>query len=280
MLLCRTTRSRLSVALLTAGLVFLLASLLAACGSEAGPATSPTSPQATGQAIADTPSPTATPIPTPTPTLTAEEQLSQLLSSVENELASMTTATFGLIDETESGAPFFGTTFKSLTGEVKSPDSFWMQVKVVAPGFGFVEIEMTAVGDAAYIKFSADAPWTPLPLDQVPFNFGEIGVQLSRLVPALSNPSLIGRETVGDTRTVKFRGDISSEGMSGLITGVDPGHAITLTFWVDEDDHSLRQFLIAGKLFNDDGPDTARLLDITGINVPVDIQLPEPATRQ
>ena len=34
---------------------------------------------------------------------------------------------------------------------------------VVAPGFGFVEIEMLAVGDQAYMKFSKDAPWAPLP---------------------------------------------------------------------------------------------------------------------
>ena len=185
-----------------------------------------------------------------------------------------------MVDETESGAKFFGTTFKSLSGRVKSPDSFWMQVKVVAPGLGFAEIEMTAVGEESFIKFSEDAPWTPLPLAQVPFNFGEIGLQLSNIVPALSNVSLAGQETVGDTRTIRFEGAISSEALSGLITSADPGHSVTLTFWVDETDHSLRQFRIAGRLFNDDAPETIRLLDITGVNVDVDIQLPDAASRQ
>ena len=285
-----TRRSGFSLAITLLAAVFVL--MLAACGSDDDPAGMPQQEPATalpvGQSSASptlesptpTPVPTATPTPVPTPTTSAEEQLSALLSSVESELAAMSSATFDMVDETESGAPFFGTTFKSLTGIVDSPDSFWMSVKVVAPGFGFVEIEMTAVGDEAFIKFSEDAPWTPLPLEEVPFNFGEIGFQLSRLVPALSNASLIGTESVADARTVSFEGTIASEGMSGLITGVDPGHSITLTFWVHEDDHSLRQLRIAGRLFNDDAPETVRLLDITGFNVDVDIQLPEPSTRQ
>ena len=272
----------LSTALLAACMLILLA----ACGSESTPADAPeavsSSPSPSGQTpgAALTPEPTATPTPPPTPTLTVEEQLSQLLPSVEEKLASLTTATFDMVDEAESGAPFFGTTFKSLSGQVKTPDRFWMLVKVVAPGFGFVEIEMTAVGEKAFIKFSNDAPWTPLPLEQVPFNFGEIGVALAGLLPALSNVSLTGPETAGITGVIGIAGTIASEGMSGLITGVDAGHAVTLTFWVDEAEHTLRKFRIAGRLFDGDAPETVRFLDITGINVPVDIQLPESVAQQ
>ena len=281
MTFCRITRFGLPIALLT---VVLL--LFAACGSDPVATEAPESVPTSALSSAHTPEPTtapeATPIPTspPTPTLTAEEQLSDLLSRVEWKLAAMSTATFDLVDVHESGAPFFRTTFKSLTGIVKSPHSFWMQVNVVAPGFGFLKIEMTAVGEEAYMKFSEDAPWTPLPLEQVPFNFGEIGLQLSRLVPALTDVTLLGPEPVDDTRIIGFEGRISSDGLSGLITGVDPGHTITLTFWVDEVEHTLRKFSIEGKLFNEDGPDTVRLLDITGVNVPVDIQLPETAMQK
>ena len=263
---------RWSIGVMAAGHLLLLV----ACGADPTPTTAP-EPQATP---APTEMPTLVPTLVPTPTRSAEEELSDLLSSVEDKLAAMSTATFNMVDETESGAPFFGTTFKSLTGQVRSPDSFWMLVKVVAPGFGFVEIEMTAVGEEAYMKFSEDAPWTPLPVEQVPFNFGEIGLSLSRLVPAVSNVSLAGLESVEDTQTIRFEGTIDSEGMSGLITGVDPGHTITLTFWVHEVDHTLRQFRIGGQLFNNDAPETTRLLDITGVNVEVDIQLPDPATQQ
>ena len=206
--------------------------------------------------------------------------MNALLSSAENKLANMSTAEFEMIDETETGAKFFGTTFKSLQGKVKSPDSFWMLVKVVVPGLGFAEIEMMAVGDEALMKFSEDAPWTPLPLDQVPFNFGEIGVTLSRILVAMNEVSLTGQENVGGSETLRIDGNIASEGMSDLITGVDPGHTISLSFWVDEETNELRQFRIAGKLFDEDAPETTRLLDISGVNTPVDIQLPDPADRQ
>ena len=175
---------RLTIAVLAASLLLLLI----ACGSDptlepeattapelmttTAPTALPTHTQA--PTATPTPMPTATPVPTPTPM--PEETLDDLLSSVEGKLAVMKTAKFVMIDETESGAPFFGTTFKSLEGQVKSPDSFRMLVSVVAPGLGFVEIEMLAVGEKAFMKVSEGAPWTPLPLEQVPLNFGEIGV--------------------------------------------------------------------------------------------------------
>ena len=262
--------------------VFVL--LIVACGSDSASTEAPeavaTSVPSSAKTPGSTPTPDATPTHLPTPTLTAEEQLSDLLSRVEWKLGAMSTATFDLVDVHESGAPFFRTTFRSLTGIVKSPHSFWMQVNVVAPGFGLLKIEMTAVGEEAYMKFSEDAPWTPLPLEQVPFNFGEIGLQLSRMVPALTGVSLLGPEPVEDTQIIGFEGHTSSDVLSGLITGVDPGHTITLTFWVDEAEHTLRKFSIAGKLFNEDGPETVRLLDVTGVNVPVDIRLPEAATQR
>ena len=114
----------------------------------------------------------------------------------------------------------------------------------------------------------------------MPFNFRGLGVTLSQLLPAISDVTLIGQETVGDTQTISFEGTIPSEGMNELITGVDAGHTVTLTFWVDEEEHNLRQLRIGGKLFNDDGPETTRLLDIKGVNTPVDIQLPDPSDRQ
>lgn len=285
-MLCRS----LLIAVLAAGLLLLAV----ACGSDPTPtatpqpeATEPPQPTATAAPTAAAPAPTETPTPvpqaspTPEPTATPSpgDNLSELLASVEASLAAMATADFDMVDETESGAPFFGTTFKGLAGQVKSPDSFWMLVKVVAPGLGFAEIEMVAVGDEAYMKFSKGAPWTPLPLEQVPFNFGEIGITLSQLIPALSDVSLTGTETVGETQTIVIEGTIPSEGMGNLITGVDAGHTITLTFWVDETDHSLRRLRIGGMLFNDDAPETNRLLDIKGVNVPVDIQLPDSSSQ-
>ena len=212
---------------------------------------------------------------TPTPTPTPAPDVNEVLSKAGEKMAAMTSMKFGMVDEKESGAKFFDTTFKSMEAEVKAPDSFRMVVKVVAPAFGFVEIEMMAIGEEAYMKFSKDAPWNPLPLDQVPFNFVDLGATMRDLFSRLEDAAITGRESVQDAQTVRVEGNIMSENLSDLITSVDPGHEVVLTLWIDEAGHSLRQMRIAGRIYDDDGPGTTRLLNIEGIDVPVDIQLPD-----
>ena len=218
----------------------------------------------------------STPTPTPTPT----PDVNDLLSKAGEKMAAMKSAKFGMIDETETGAKFFDTTFKKMEAEVKAPDSFRILVDVVAPAFGFVEIEMMAVGEQAYLKFSEDAPWAPLPLDQVPFNFAGLGVTLRDVLNRLEDTAITGREAIQDAQTVRVEGSITSDALVDLITTADPGHDVTLTLWIDEADHLLRQIRIAGQIYDDDGPETTRLLTIEGIDMPVDIQLPEVGSGQ
>lgn len=222
------------------------------------------------------PAPTDTPVATPTPELTLES----LITSVREKLSAISTAKFQMIDEFESGSKFFGNTLKNIDGEIKAPDSFRMLVDVVAPGFGFVQIEMMAVGEQAFMKFAKDAPWAPLPLDQVPFNFGGIGDTLSDLVPVIEDLSITGTESLEGVQTIRFDGNVTSEDLVTLITSADPGYAVTLSFWVNESDHELRQIRIAGQIFDDDAPETVRFLTIDDINAPVDIQLPDIASGQ
>ena len=139
-------------------LVMAFLFLAAACGGESTPTAT---------------LPTATPAPV----------LSDVLTNAGEKMAAMSSAKFSMVDEKESGAKFFETTFKSLEAEVKDPDSFRMLVEVVSPAFGFVEIEMMAVGEQALMKFSKDAPWAPLPLDQVPFNFSGLGMTFRDVIP-------------------------------------------------------------------------------------------------
>ena len=215
----------------------------------------------------------------PTPTPAPELSVGDLVSSAGEKLAAISTAKFEMVDEKQSGAKFFGNTLKTVTGEIETPDSVRMLVDVENPGMGFVEIEILAVGDQAFIKFSRDAPWVPLPLDQVPFNFGGIGVTLSEILPVMRNAAIAGRESVDGAQTIRIDGNVVSEEMSSLITSVDPGHAITLSLWLGEADHTLRQFRIDGQLFDDDAPGTSRMVTMD-IDVPVDIQLPDVSAGQ
>ena len=215
----------------------------------------------------------STPTPTPPPT----PALSDVLTSAGERMAAMQSAKFGMVDEKESGAKFFETTFQSLDAEIESPDSFRMLVDVVSPAFGFVQIEMMGVGDQAFIKFAKDSPWAPLAVNEVPFNFSGLGMTFRDVIHMIRDGDgvVTGSESVLGAKVTRVEGTVQSEQLSNLITDVDSGHTMTLTLWIDEADHSLRQLRILGQLYDDDGPETSRLVTINGIDVPVEINLPE-----
>ena len=187
-----------------------------------------------------------------------------------------------MVDETESGAQFFTMTLKDLEAEIKAPDRFRMTVNAESTAFGFSELEMLAVGDEAVMKFAKDAPWVPLPIDLVPFNFAGLGPTLRDVLYVLRDGDgfISGKESVTGAPTTRVQGTILSEQLSDLITSVDPGHQVTLTFWIDDANHVLRQMRIAGQIFDDDGPETTRLMTILGMDVPVEIELPEVVSGQ
>ena len=242
----------------------LIGSFLLAAACEGEPTPTPT----------NAPTPTPTPVPTPTPS--AED----FIAAVGQNIAAMSTAKFGMIDETETGAKFFGTTFKSMEAQVEAPASLTMVVEVVAPLFGFVRIQIVKVGDQAFIKLSDDAPWNPLPPDQVPFNFAGMGTVFAGLPGTIEDVAMVGREEVQGAQTIKVEGVIDSEALLPLITTSNPGHPVTLTFWIDETELMLRQLRLAGQIYDADAPETTRLLTVEDVNVPVDIQLPDAASGQ
>ncbi len=211
------------------------------------------------------------PAPEPEPELSLEE----VLARTGENLANLTTVRFQMVDENESGAKFFGATLKNVDGEVESPDGARIVVEVEPPGMGFAEIEIVAVGDVAFMKFSAGAPWNPLPLDQVPFNFVGLGVTLSDLLPKVQNAAITGTESVGGGPTIRVEGNLVSEDLSTLITSADTGHTIDLALWIGEADQVLRQMRIAGQIFDDDEPGTSRLIILSDYGTPIDIQLPD-----
>ena len=207
-----------------------------------------------------------------------EISLDELLASTEEELAAMSSVKFEMIDEKKSGTKFFGATLTKVEGEVSNPDSVRLLVDVVTPGLGFAEIEIVAIGEHSYIKFSRGSPWTPLPLEQVPFNFVRLGVTLSELLPVMENATIVYRESIDGARTVRVDGTIVSDELSNLITSVDSGHPIELSLWIDESEHVLRRLRIEGQIFDDDALETTRLITLVGVNAPVDIQLPNIAS--
>lgn len=249
----------------------------------ATPTPQPTpTPEPTPTATPDpTPTPTPTPTPEPTPTATADPataadaEAEQLLAAVAQNLSTMSTAKFSMVDETESGAPFFGATLKRKEAVVKAPDSLRMKVDVVAPGFGFVKVEIVQVGDQAFIKLTEEAPWLQLPQDQVPFDFAGMAKLFGSLPGEVEDLTMTGQETVQGAPAIVLEGVVQSEALSDLITTAEPGHPVNLTLWIDPEQAVLRQVRLEGQILTLDDPGTSRLITIEDINVPVDIELPD-----
>ena len=246
----------------------ITASVFIAAACEEEPTPTPT------LAPAPAATPTATPVPTPTPTV------EEFLTAVGTSIANMASAKFSMVDETGTGALFFGTTFKSMEAELEAPDKVKMLVEVETPNFGFVQIGIIEVGDQAVLRFSKDAPWASLPPDQVPFEFAGLAVVFTTLPNTIQDAALTGREELHGSQTLRIEGVIDSGDLLPLITSANPGHPITLTLWIDEPELLLRQIRLAGQVYDDDGPETTRLLVIEDINVPVDIELPDSASNQ
>lgn len=209
-----------------------------------------------------------------TPTAEPELTLEEILERTDEHLLSFQTARFQMIDEMESGTKFFGQTLKSVDGKVQAPDRTDLKVDVESPALGFVQIGIIAVSDSAMMQFASGAAWTPLPLEQVPFNFTGLGMTLSDILSKIQNIEITGRETINGIETIKLSGDLVSEDLANLITSSDSGHPIDLTVWVSAEDQSLRQFRIVGNVFDDDGAGTSRLVILSEYDEPVDIQLP------
>ena len=247
------------------------------------PAPTPTATPTPQPTPTPEPTPTATPEPTPTPTPTPEPtpvvtadpaaaaaaEAEQLLSATAQNLATMSTAKFSMVDETESGAPFFGATLKRMEAIVKTPDSLRMMVDVVAPGFGFVEVEIIQVGDQAFIKLTEEAPWLQLPEDQVPFDFAGMAKLFGSLPAEVQDLTVTGQETVQGAPATVLQGVVQSEALSDLITTAEPGHPVNLTLWIDPAQAVLRQVRLEGpKSLARTPQKTSRLITIEDINVP------------
>lgn len=205
----------------------------------------------------------------------AMQQMSQLFGVVVQNIATMQTAKFSMVDEQESGAPFFGATFKRMEAEIKAPDSLRMLVDVVAPGFGFVQVEIVKVGDQAFIKLSEDAPWAPLPPDQMPFNFAGLAQLFGSLPAVIQGLAMTGQEVIQGAPAISVQGVVPSDALTSLITTADPGHDVTLTLWIDPTQGVARQIRLEGQIYDDDAPETSRLITIEDINAPVEIELPD-----
>ena len=202
--------------------------------------------------------------------------MSELLAGVVEKLASMSTARLKFVDVEETGAEFFGFTFKSMAVEVEAPSTSRMVVEVDVPFLGTRQIEIVAVEDQAYVKLPPGTTWTTFSVGQLPFNLGGLGGALAELLPLVQSAAVIaGQETVMGTETIRVETRVASDDLSAIVPTVELSYEVGLILWIDTAELQLCQIRIDGPLFEDDAPETQRLLTFEAINIAVDIQIPD-----
>ena len=120
----------------------------------------------------------------------------------------------------------------------------------------------------------------PAAPEEVPFNFAGLATVFGNLPSTVQSVAMKGMESVQGKETVLVEVVVPSDALLDLITSGDPGNEMTLTLWIDESELVLRQLRLAGQIYNDDAPETTRLITLEDINAPVDIELPDVSSGQ
>ena len=216
-----------------------------------------------------------------TPTLEPTSSLSalQILQRASEKMTALKSAHFIMTDEGETSAKFFGMTFQSMEGQIRLPDSFSVSVEAVT-SLGFFKVNIVAAQGQAFMGdiFVKDE-WNPIPFDDLPFNFANLGLTLNSIVPAIQDPVVTGVEEVGGVTSWRIEGVVSSETLKTLVTGADEGFQVALQIWIGQDQHLLRKIGIQGQVFEQDSPGVVRVLVIDRFDEPVEIVLPETSAQ-
>ena len=67
---------------------------------------------------------------------------------------------------------------------------------------------------------------------------------------------------------------MDSGAFKGLLVNASPGEPIKIDAWIGKDDSLLHKARVEGKLFSDDADGAVRVLTITAVDVPVNIEAP------
>ena len=188
------------------------------------------------------------------------------------------TARFALDHEAGGSALLFpGLELKSVEGEVDMPDRFEVQVgaESIFPR-SFVEIDVVVVENQAFMTdFINRKKWNSISVDNLPFNFADLGRTLAGIMLAMEGPVFNGTETVDGVPARRVRGIIPSEALSVLIPKTAEGFEVGLELWVGKEEGLLRKVRIEGQILASDRIDVVRVLKIFEFDQPVEISLPQ-----
>lgn len=222
---------------------------------------------------------TSAPAGTPTEEPNIAPSALEILQRGSEKMVALESAHFTMTDEGDTSAKFFGMTFKSMEGQISLPDSFRVSVEAET-SLGFFEVNIVAAQGQSFMRdiFVKDK-WNPIPFDDLPFNFANLGLTLSSIIPAIQGPVVAAVEEVGGESSWRIEGVVPSETLRTLVTGANEGFQVGLQLWIGQDQYLLRKISIQGQVFEQDTVGVVRVISIDRFDEPVEIVLPETSAQ-
>ena len=250
------------------GLIFIALMWGLACSSSSTPTTVPT------ETPVAPPGSTDTAVPTPTPVPSAR----QVIENSSVKMLALNTASFTLEHEDEGSSELFpGVELQLVEGQVNIPDRFKVRAEAVStfPPRSFFKIDVVVVEDQAVMTdFIIRGKWNPIPTENLPFNFADLGRTLSGIILSLEAPAFNGTEVVDGEQTRRIKGVVPSEALKPLVPASGLDYEVGLELWIDQTNSLLRKARIEGQLLSTDQTDVVRVLTIYDFDEPVEISLP------
>ncbi len=161
----------------------------------------------------------------------------------------------------------------SVQGQIAMPDRYSLRMEATTTNRNaFVGVEVIGVADKAYMNLLGR--WGETDPVTLPFDFSSLGLRLAEIMLAIQGPALLGEDLLGDVPAWRISGEADSGDFRGLLVNATPGEPIRLEVWVGMEDSLLHKARVGGRLFPEDTTDSVRVITITAVDVPVEIEPP------
>lgn len=223
-----------------------------------------------GSSAQATPVPISSPMPTPSPR--------EVLQQSSERMLSLDTAHFVLEHEAGGSSVLFpGVDILRIEGRVDMPDRFSIEVEAMSTfPRSFIPINLVAVvGQARMTDFLNTDKWNNVPLDSLPFDFGDLGRTLGDIIAAVEDPVFETSEKVDGVLSWSVVGTVPSESMGSLLSAPEGGYRVRLELSIGQERGLLRKARIVGQIYSTDPPGLVRVLTIHSFDEPLEISLPQ-----
>ena len=166
-----------------------------------------------------------------------------------------------------------GLVVMAVIGNVVKPDKLKLSWEGTYSGF-FVRAQVITLEGETYMTDPITGRWGPISGDVNPLGFFDPALGITSIMADLTEVSMTGLDTLGDTQTYLMKGSLPSQSLKPLLGTVAPDLMVDTQLWIGMEDMYLHQVVFRGRVTPDDAHDIKRTIKLSNFNQPVSIETP------